>query len=699
MDVRWSTGYDQISSPVNTNSGDNIRANDEWEMRAPVTATYNPSTMMRRAVLALVLTGLASVAAKSQPPAARIQLFLLERPIGVERATTVVTAEGRTLTSEIELVDRGTKLQLTASLSVSPDGSARHFKASGRSYRFVNVDAEVTVTGTTVRVMTTGETSDVTVPTAWFPARTWAPVAARALLIDYWERHKRPRSMRLLPGDADSRIVITFRGDDEVQVGGRRVRLRRYSVDGVVWGRETVWVDNQGAFAALVSRIHILPLEAVREDLASALPALQASSVRDRMTDLAAFANTTRPIASGTYALSGARIITGTDEPPIADGVVLVRDGRIAAVGPRGSVKVPSNVRVIDVAGATIISGLIDMHAHASQIEWAPAYLAAGVTTIHDMGGEERYLTAFRDEIASGRGLGPRVELAGLVDGPGDGGFGAIIASTPAEGRAIVDHYHAAGFHQIKLYSLVQPVVVAAITARAHELKMTVTGHVPTALGLENAVLAGMDQIAHMSVRGQPGTPDTDRVLKLLAARMTVADPTQAWGELLGRPRDTRAEDIEPGIAQAPYPLAENYRSVLNNPRPSASGAPASGAAAVRLAPQGSSMIKVMYDMGIPIVAGTDGALPGYSLIREIELYVAAGLTPLQAIQSATGVSARALGLDADVGTITIGKRADLVVLNADPLANISALRRTRYVVTNGRMYEPAPLWRLAGFR
>lgn len=670
-----------------------------WKMRAPVTATYNPSTMMRKAAIALVLTWLASVAAKSQPPTARIQLFLLERPIGVERATTVSNAEGRTLTSEIELVDRGTRLQLAASLSVSPDGSARHFKASGRSYRFVNVDAEVTVTGTTARLMTMGTTSDVTVPTAWFPARTWAPVAARALLIDYWEQHKRPTNMRLLPGDADWRIVITFRGDEEVQVGGRVVQLRRYSVDGVVWGRETIWIDNQGAFAALVSRVHILPLEAIREDLASALPALQASSVRDRMTDLAAFANTTRPIASGTYALSGARIITGADEPPIADGVVLVRDGRIAAVGPRvsvnGSVKVPRGVRVIDVAGATIIPGLMDMHAHASQIEWAPAYLAAGVTTIHDMGGEERYLTAFRDEIASGRGLGPRVELAGLVDGPGDGGFGTIIASTPTEGRAIVDHYHAAGFHQIKLYSLVQPVVVTAITARAHELKMTVTGHVPTALGLENAVMAGMDQIAHMSVRGQPGTPDTDRILKLLAERKTVGDPTQAWGELLGRPRDTRVEDIEPGIAQAPYPLAENYRSVLNTARATS----ATGAPAVSVAPQGPSMIKVMYDMGIPIVAGTDGALPGYSLIREIELYVAAGLTPLQAIQSATSVSARALGLDADVGTITMGKRADLVVLNANPLVNISALRRTRYVVTNGRMYEPAPLWRLAGFR
>jgi imidazolonepropionase-like amidohydrolase len=649
--------------------------------------------MFPRILLAFSLALVTGLGAQTTPPGTRIQLFLIERPVGFETVTTATTAEGRTLNSEMELVDRGTRLQLSASLNTLPDGTARHFRASGKSYRFVNVDAEVTVTGATAKVTSMGEATDVTVPPTWFPARTWTPVAARASLIDYWEKHKRPASIALLPGDADSRIVVAFRGDEEVQAGGRAVKLRRYSVDGVVWGRETVWVDAQGAFAALVSRIHILPLEAVREDLASALPTLQASSVRDRMADLASFSTTTPPTASGVYALSGARIITGDDAPSIEDGVVLVRNGRIAGVGPRASVQLPQGTRVIDVKGATIIPGLIDMHAHASQIEWAPAYLAAGVTTFRDMGGESRFLTAFRESIASGRGLGPRIELAGLVDGPGEGGFGTVVAATPEEGRAIVDRYHAEGFSQMKLYSLVQPDVVSAITARAHELKMPVTGHVPTALGLEKAVLAGMDQIAHLSVR-QPGTPDSDRVLALLAERHTVIDPTQAWGELLGRPRDVRAETIEPGIALAPYPLAANYRSVLNNPRPAAAAPPTATPAAPR-----SSILKVLLEKGVPIVAGTDGALPGHSLLREVELYVQAGLTPLQAIQAATQVSARALSLGAEMGTIATGKRADLVVLDADPLANISAIRRTRFVVANGKMYEPAALWRLAGFR
>jgi imidazolonepropionase-like amidohydrolase len=493
----------------------------------------------------------------------------------------------------------------------------------------------------------------------------------------------------MLPGDPHGQIVVAFRGEEPVRAGARTIRLRRYSVDGVVWGRETVWVDEQGAFAALVSRIHILPLEAVREDLAEALPALQDSAVRDRMADLTAFAVATPPLAQGEFALVGGRIITGAEEPPIDDGVVFVRDGRIVSVGSRATMTGRPGVQVIDVRGKTIIPGLWDMHAHASQIEWAPAYLAAGVTSIRDMGGESRFLTAFRDTIASGKGLGPRVELAGLVDGPGEGGFGTVVAATPAEGRTIVDRYRVAGFRQIKLYSLLQPDVVAAIVSRAHEHGMTVTGHVPGALGLENAVQAGMDQIAHLSVRGAPGAPETDRVIKLLASRGVVIDPTQAWGELLGRPANVPAGTIEPGMDLAPYALAANYRSVGNAPRSQAASP----------GPRGPSILKVLRDEGVPIVAGTDGAVPGYSLWRELELYVNAGFTPLQAIQSATSVPARALGLEADTGTITAGKRADLVVLDADPLADISAVRRTRFVITNGRLYEASPLWLLAGFR
>lgn len=606
----------------------------------------------------------ASLSAQAPVPPA-IRIFLIERPVGWER-TTVTTSDGaRVVTSTVEFVDRGTPISLNAMLTMDADGAPVRFQSKGRSYRFVNVDVDVTA-------------PEGDAP--WFPARTWAPVTSRAALIAYWQRRGRPPAIRLVPGDADSHIGISERGDDVVTVGGRQVRLRRYSVDGVVWGRETVWLDQQGAFAALVSRVHILPLEAVREDLVDALPALQASSIRDRIEDLEDFRATMPTTPAGPYALEGVRIITDPETEPIEDGVVVIDGGTIVAVGPRASTGVPSGTRIMRMSGLTVMPGLWDMHAHASQIEWGPAYLAAGVTTVRDMGGEAAFLTAFRDSVASGRGLGPTLELAGLVDGPGDRGFGTVIASTSDEGRAVVDRYVAAGFRQIKVYSLLQPPVVAAIAARAHERGITVTGHVPSAMNADAAVRAGMDHIAHL-----PGNLS----IELAAERQTVVDPTQAWGELLGRPSNVEATAIEPGLAHAPYPLAENYRSVNNAPRSTPAAGPSRGA----------QQLKALVDRGVPIVAGTDGAVPGHSLLRELELYVAAGMTPAQALRTATTHAARALGREKQVGHIAPGMRADLVVVDGHPLQDIGAIRRIRHVISRGVLYEPARLWRLAGFR
>src|SRR5262249_4512507 len=172
------------------------------------------------------------------------------------------------------------------------------------------------------------------------------------------------------------------------------------------------------------------------------------------------------------FALVGATIVDGTGKPPIADGVVIVRDGRIAEVGARSAVAVPAGVSTVDVAGRTIVPGLWDMHTHVTQVEWAPVYLASGVTTVRDMGNELEFVTALRDAIASGRTLGPRMLLAGLVDGGGPNAFGVYDATNADEARAIVRKYHDAGFQQIKIYSLVLPPVVEVLCAEAHRLGM-----------------------------------------------------------------------------------------------------------------------------------------------------------------------------------------------------------------------------------
>jgi imidazolonepropionase-like amidohydrolase len=199
-----------------------------------------------------------------------------------------------------------------------------------------------------------------------------------------------------------------------------------------------------------------------------------------------------------------------------------------------------------------------------------------------------------------------------------------------------------------------------------------------------------MDHVAHLPINGDPQSPQTRAVIDLLAKRKTVIDPTLPWNELLGHAPETTLESFEPGFAHAPPALLANYRSVKNE---------TDAATAKRRVRDSEIMVKALFDAGVPIVAGTDGALPGYSLLRSIEMYVDAGMTPMQAIESATRVPAESMGLAADTGTIAAGKRADMIVLNADPLAAISNIRNIRWTIANGRVTEPAKLWAAAGFK
>ena len=356
---------------------------------------------------------------------------------------------------------------------------------------------------------------------------------------------------------------------------------------------------------------------------------------------------------------------------------MVVRDGRIAAAGPRASTPIPAGVRVIDVNGATIAPGLWDMHAHAAQIEWLPAYLAAGVTTFRDMGGEQPFLTAMRDTVASGKGLGPRVLLAGLVDGDAPGAFGAVVAATPDQGRAIVDRYKAAGFDQMKLYSLLQPDVVSAIIARAHELGMSVTGHVPTALGLTRAVEAGMDHVAHLPINGDPQSPQT-RAIDRAAGKAQDRDRSDAAVERIARPRAGDA--------------AREFRARLR----------ACAAGAARELPQREERHRRRDREAARARFGDDGqgALRCGRADRRRHRRRAARLQPAAIDRDVCRGrpdadagdrigDARARGVDGpgkDAGTIEPGKRADLIVLNADPLAQISNIRKLRWVVANGRV-------------
>jgi imidazolonepropionase-like amidohydrolase len=619
-----------------------------------------------------------------------LRLHYLRLPIGTERYEVARDGASLALRSDFDYTDRGGRVRLATTLRLKPDLTPEQLTTAGKTYRFVTLDTAVDVGAGRASVRDGRQTSEVALPDRFFTVTGYAPFAVQMMLVRYWKTHGRPEVLSTVPGAPTNAVRIEAAGEDTVTIGGKPIRLERYLVSGVAWGHESVWLDVQDRLAAVATWACGLAFEAVREEYAAGLESLLSVAVKDQIAVLGRLSHGLAPLARGLVALVGARLVDGTGSAPTDDAAVVVDDGRIVAAGPRARVSVPTGARVIDVHGQTLLPGLFDAHTHVAHAEWGPVYLAAGVTTIRDMGGELEFVKAFRDALEAGPGVGPRLVAAGLVDGGGPDAFGAVAARTPDEAHTVVARYHDAGFPQIKLYGLLQPPVVAALAREAHRLGMTVTGHVPAKMTLREAVDAGMDQIAHLPIDGEADAPEVRELIAFLKERGTVVDPTQSWNELLGRSPDTPIATFQPGFPKVPYPV----RALFEH----AGGDDVDPAAARKRLDRSLGVVRALRAAGVPIVAGTDEGIPGHSLHREIELYVEAGLTPMQAIEAATAAPARALGLEKEVGTIAPGKRADIVVVDGDPLARIADIRKVRLVMTRGTLYDAASLWKQVGF-
>jgi imidazolonepropionase-like amidohydrolase len=598
--------------------------------------------------------------------AGKLNLYFLQLPGGTE---TWEFRDG-VLHAAFEYTERNSKVPLEATLRVKDDLTPVEFDIHGKSYRPFSVNAHFVAEGKSV-------------PERFFTVDGYAPFAVQMMMLRYWNTHGRPARLAQFPADrGDADVSIEVAGEDTVN----QVKLTRYSIRNVVWGRESVWLDASGVVAAAVTHAAGMPLEAVRPEFAAALPQLIHSAIADRMKDAAKIKSGMPVLASGTYAIQGATLIDGTGRPPVADSVVVVRDGRIVAAG---KVPIPKGMKVIDGKGKTLLPGLWEMHAHFMQAEWGPTYLAAGVTTARDLGNEFEFITTVRDSIVKGEALGPQLLLAGLVDGRGPTTFGTNWADTPAEGRDMVAKYKAAGFQQMKIYDLIKPDTLRAITEEAHKQGMSVTGHVPRGMTAMQAVEAGMDQINHLGTVSQAWKKDPDGAIRFFKEHGTVVDPTMAWTELLGRPMNFEMSSFEPGFAKAPYALTNLIGSA---------GTPEATTEQSARFHESLDCILALHKGGVTLVAGTDKAIPGHSLHRELELYVEAGLTPMEVIQLATLGAAHVMGKDGQVGSVETGKRADLILVDGDPLRDFGALRKVMRVVTGGTMYDPADLWKSVDF-
>ncbi len=671
--------------------------------------------------LSLLLTAELSPVGAQQPASADAPLvehgkFILhkfEQPIGQETYEIRRDGDSLAVKMDFKFTDRGTPVPLSATFRGAQDLTPQAFEIKGNTARPVSIDEAVTVENGKVHFRTRDKQSDLAMPAgAFFTIAGYAPTTMQMLMVRYWATHGSPSQFATLPTGS---VKVEPSGQDTIPVGAKDEKLDRYTVEGLIWGRETLWFDsNRNLVAAITTDAEFDHFEAIREGYESALGDFVGKAGADEMAALAQISKGIPGSRASTLAIVGGTLIDGTGDAPIPDAAVVIHDGRIETVGPRSKVKIPRDANVVDAHGKTILPGLWDMHAHFEQVEWGPIYLAAGVTTVRDCGNEFEFIAAVRDAVAQGRGLGPRLLLAGVVDGSGPLAIGVERVDTPEQARMWVDRYHAANFQQMKIYSSVKLEEVKAVADEAHRLGMTVTGHVPEGLNAYQVIEAGQDQINHIQyiadIMHAPfpantsrmdrmkavadldlSSPDAQKAFSFLKEHHTVVDPTIALFEFFTATTAKPPASFEPDVNKIAPELAEQLTDV----------GPPSERSAIndKVFLKDLAIVGALHRAGIPVVAGTDQTVPGYSLHREIELYVQAGFTPMEAIQAATIVPAHAMGVDKESGTVEKGKRGDLILVNGDPLADIRNTRNVEYVITNGTMYHTAELWQSVGFK
>jgi hypothetical protein len=402
---------------------------------------------------------------------------------------------------------------------------------------------------------------------------------------------------------------------------------------------------------------------------------------------------------SPTLALTGVNIVDVVDGRIALNTTVTIRDRTISSVTQGGPP--PKGARVVNAQGQFLMPGLWDMHAHIQGNEkaWLPLYIANGVTGIRDMGADLDFIVEVKDATASGRTLGPRVVAAGpiLDDAPGDWPF-RIRVRNPDEGRAAVQLLKRRGVDLIKVHNFTPREVFFAMVEEARRQQLPVAGHVPLKVTIPEGVDAGMVSIEHMSESGRVWKacsggdryrPDACRpFFEMLARRRVWQTPTlvaQTELAVIGTPASSIAREQLAYANQRFLEMHAKNQSFFVK-RPEIVGI------FKDLAEVAKVVTRDMAAAGVGILAGCDATIAGFCVHDELTTMVRAGMTPLAALQTATMNPARYLGRETTLGSVASGRSADLVLLDANPLDDITNVRRIRAVITAGRFLDRSAL-------
>jgi len=414
-----------------------------------------------------------------------------------------------------------------------------------------------------------------------------------------------------------------------------------------------------------------------------------------------------------------------------AEQTVVLERNHILSMGPSKAAKYPRNAASVNCHGLYMIPGLWDMHVHLVFGDWfpdaqeisLPLFVANGVTGVRDMGSELDIVQGWRDEIEAGRMLGPRILTSGpMLDGPKPRFPSSVPIATPEDAHRAVADLKKRGADFIKLQSLIPRESVFAIAEEAKKQEIAFEGHVPDAVRASEMSEAGMKSFEHLIGIFEASSPAEDEFLKgnktegkflatydseraatlaaMLAKNQTWQCPTLVWergGNLIDVSDFSKDERVKYVPASWKNKTWKRFTEEITQGYGTDDLATRKKFIAKEL-----EVVGMLHKAGVPFLAGTDTPagvhiFPGYSLHEELQRFVAAGFTPLEALQTATINPARFFGMEEQAGTIEKGKFADLVLLSANPVEDIANTQKIAAVILNGQYIRRADLDKLLG--
>lgn len=487
-------------------------------------------------------------------------------------------------------------------------------------------------------------------------------------------------------------------------------------IRGYGFAPQPVWLDADNQFFGFAGVISTLPegFEKTGPKLKQLQDQATADMIRSVAHKFLAPANRTPTLVDHVLMFDS---VAGRYLP---DRAVLIADGKVAAVGPAGSIRAPAGATVIDGKGKTLVPGLWDSHQHVGDDWNLLQNVATGMTNYRSPGSLIEDALSIYKRRATGDLLAPDGKISVIIDRKDPlAAQGALTVTSAAEAIAAVDKIKAAGLWGAKFYTSMTPAWIAPAAAEAHKLGLHVHGHVPAGMRPLDAVRAGYDEVTHINfimMQAMPqdvvdksntaariegpakygkdvdlDSPAMKAFYVELAKHQTIVDPTlTVWEPAMTSDGSSISPEYAPFADIAPPAVARGWKI---------GGYPLFGGLTrddfrksfVKMV----GLVGKLHQAGIRIVAGTDGY--GLELVRELELYQQAGLTNAEAIQTATIVPARMTGMDDRVGSIAKGKTADIILVNGDVSKDLGNLRHVQTVFLDGYRLDGEALREASG--